>query len=566
VNGDGYADAAVGSPRYDNGNWDEGCARVYLGSATGLGSAPDWSAEGNQDDAWFGRSVGTAGDVNGDGYADLVVGAYSYSAVHSRGGRALVFYGNDGPGPSLKPQQRRVDDSAPVSPLGMSDAWDGFLVSVLGRSPFGRGNVRLEYEVKPFGSPFDGTGTTVSDLWTDTGTAGAGLSERVDGATVGERYHWRVRLHYDRATTPFQGAGRWLTVPWNGWQETDLRTKVEADLALGQLDAPDPVLTGVELTYTLDVTNGGPDPADVGVKDELPDGVTFVSATPSQGSCQESGNEVRCSLGEMANGGTATVTIVVTADTVGVMHNAATVGLDGRDPDAANDTSMEETTVRSPALGDRVWEDTDGDGIQDAGEPGMGGVVVSLYDGGGVYLDSTGTDSTGNYAFPGVTYGADYYVQFTPPEGYVLTAQDQGGDDLADSDADPLTWRTPVVSLVDGDDPVRWDAGMIPECVEPDQTVYIYTMTVTDDGNDNPVLHVQDPNQPSQITGYNVYRSSDASMPPGEWPLEALDEVDMDESEPDIQWVDGSGDESPTRIWCYDVAAYNHRCPAEGPR
>jgi hypothetical protein len=42
--------------------------------------------------------------------------------------------------------------------------------------------------------------------------------------SAGTPYHWRVRLHYDPATTPFMPTSRWLTMPWNGWNETDLRT------------------------------------------------------------------------------------------------------------------------------------------------------------------------------------------------------------------------------------------------------------------------------------------------------------------------------------------------------
>ena len=76
VNGDGYADVIVGAPCYDNGQSDEGRAYVYLGSAAGLAATAAWTAESDQACADFGYSVATAGDVNGDGYADVIVGAY----------------------------------------------------------------------------------------------------------------------------------------------------------------------------------------------------------------------------------------------------------------------------------------------------------------------------------------------------------------------------------------------------------------------------------------------------------------------------------------------------------
>ena len=75
VNRDGFADVIVGAPYYANGEDDEGRAFVYHGSASGLGPTPSWTAEPDQADTIFGGSVGTAGDVNGDGYADVIVGA-----------------------------------------------------------------------------------------------------------------------------------------------------------------------------------------------------------------------------------------------------------------------------------------------------------------------------------------------------------------------------------------------------------------------------------------------------------------------------------------------------------
>ena len=68
--------------------------------------------------------------------------------------------------------------------------------------------------------------------------------------------------------------------------DTSVTSEPQADLILRLSDAPDPVQVGQALTYTVIVTNNGPTRArDVTVTDVLPTGVTFVSATPSQGSC-----------------------------------------------------------------------------------------------------------------------------------------------------------------------------------------------------------------------------------------------------------------------------------------
>jgi hypothetical protein len=94
VNGDGYDDVIVGAYRYDNGQNNEGRAFVYHGSALGLSSTADWTAESDQGGALLGWSVGTAGDVNGDGYDDVIVGAPWYGNGQTYEGRAFVYHGS----------------------------------------------------------------------------------------------------------------------------------------------------------------------------------------------------------------------------------------------------------------------------------------------------------------------------------------------------------------------------------------------------------------------------------------------------------------------------------------
>lgn len=92
VNGDGYEDVIVGANWYDNGQVDEGAAFVFLGSPTGLNPLFDWRYESNTPQEEFGIAVSTAGDVNGDGYDDVLIGANSPLA--SSMGKAYVFYGS----------------------------------------------------------------------------------------------------------------------------------------------------------------------------------------------------------------------------------------------------------------------------------------------------------------------------------------------------------------------------------------------------------------------------------------------------------------------------------------
>lgn len=87
VNNDGFDDVIVGASWYDGGQVNEGAAFLYLGSANGLSKTIAWKAESNIANANFGESVDEAGDVNRDGYQDAIVGAPGAD-------RAYVFHGN----------------------------------------------------------------------------------------------------------------------------------------------------------------------------------------------------------------------------------------------------------------------------------------------------------------------------------------------------------------------------------------------------------------------------------------------------------------------------------------
>ena len=129
------------------------------------------------------------------------------------------------------------------------------------------------------------------------------------------------------------------------------------------------------------------------------------------------------------------------------------------------------------------------------------------------------------------------------------------------------TGSTPVFSITGAADATRWDAGMVPSvsCVPPDERIYLYSITRSTDGNNYPILNFMDFNQPDQVTGYNIYRSANPALPHAEWTIVGSDIIDGDHGAPNNQWVDISGDPPPGQIWYYNVTAYNHRCPAEGP-
>jgi uncharacterized repeat protein (TIGR01451 family) len=104
-------------------------------------------------------------------------------------------------------------------------------------------------------------------------------------------------------------------------------TAPSADLSVTKTDSPDPVLQGDDVTYTVTVANAGPLAATgVTLTDTLSSDLTFVSTTPSQGTCNPPvGQTVTCDLGTISSSGSATVTVVATASgSTGTVSNTAT--------------------------------------------------------------------------------------------------------------------------------------------------------------------------------------------------------------------------------------------------
>jgi hypothetical protein len=126
-------------------------------------------------------------------------------------------------------------------------------------------------------------------------------------------------------------------------------------------------------------------------------------------------------------------------------------------------------TPVAPAIGDRVWDDVNMDGIQGDmnEEPGIAGVTVRLYDcEDTIALAMTTTDEMGYYHFDTLAPG-EYQVHFMLPDGYMFSPQNQGDSDTLDSDADTLTGMTVCFTLDSGVIDLSWDAGMYMPYVDP---------------------------------------------------------------------------------------------------
>lgn len=246
IDGDGYADLVVGAPFADLQGNDSGGAYVFRGSAAGLtaidltGAAAELSGDNTQTSTDFGDSV-SAGDLNGDGVPDLVVGASNQGADV---GAAFIFLGGRILGRPIHLEQLPYAGSDDRLGQGGGSGEDGFRVRMRGHHPDGRGLVKLQIQYCPPGIAFFQLGCferTQAD-WTDTGaTSGVDLTESVF-ASANQTYRWRARiLRAPRAAAlsfitepPNPSHGPWYR-PFTQTREGDVRTVPEASTVLSIL-------------------------------------------------------------------------------------------------------------------------------------------------------------------------------------------------------------------------------------------------------------------------------------------------------------------------------------------
>ena len=141
----------------------------------------------------------------------------------------------------------------------------------------------------------------------------------------------------------------------------------------------------------------------------------------------------------------------ITGKTADIVLNA------GNQNDNTVDAGIRTNT--KAGLGDYVWEDTNGDGVQNTNESGLAGVLVTLLDGAGTLITTVVTDDNGYYTFMNLTPGS-YRLTFTNlPEGSLFTKQGQGTT-ATDNDAD-ATGKTALITLAAGEFNNTIDAGVV---------------------------------------------------------------------------------------------------------
>ncbi|MBK7878044.1 MAG: FG-GAP repeat protein [Planctomycetes bacterium] len=178
VDADGFDDVVIGGYRASIRFAEEGSALLFRGGAAGLSLAPDWAFEGGQDGATLGASVAGAGDVNGDGYADVIVGAPAHDGPAMDCGEARMFLGS----------------SHGLSPLSSSVARGALVSEEFGVSVGGAGDVDGDglSDVLVVGASYDAGQSTEGKAFLYRGAViadcnGNGITDATDIASAASR-------------------------------------------------------------------------------------------------------------------------------------------------------------------------------------------------------------------------------------------------------------------------------------------------------------------------------------------------------------------------------------------
>ncbi|MBN1956203.1 MAG: FG-GAP repeat protein [Anaerolineae bacterium] len=351
VNGDGYADVVISAPDYP-ANAERGRIYLYLGGPGGPDTSADLIVDGENDDDNFGYSVGTAGDVDGDGFPDLLVSAHSYPGD---AGQGKVYLYTNSIGRQVLPRQLRGDGSGtPVQPWGLSHAADGFLLQTTAIAPLGRGDVRLQAEACPPGTPFGDPGcTTYTALaWTDvtTATEGIVLNETLPGLASDTVYRWRARVVHD---SPFYPHGPWRRLFGQGL-EADLRVGTPPDVAIDKTVYPPIAGPDQMVTYTLVFSNAGSLAAPgVTIVDAVPLTLTNLSYWSSRPVTPTGPFLYTWEVGHLGAGedGVITITGIVSPDVTGLfsLTNQASIATTAADGNPDNNDALVQHTIDAQA-------------------------------------------------------------------------------------------------------------------------------------------------------------------------------------------------------------------------
>ncbi|WP_342088949.1 FG-GAP-like repeat-containing protein [Dyadobacter sp. OTU695] len=220
VNGDGFSDLVVGSYGYSNGQDNEGAGYLFLGSPNGLISSSNILLQSNQASAFLGNDVAGAGDINGDGFSDIILSAHQYDNGQYNEGKAFIYYGNSALGVRNNLRLYNSDLTTPINHTQFPQP--NFGASIFAKSFQGRNKGKLVWETKPVNQGFskgsnnritNSTQSTGSqNAYSNLGTTGFELKNVID--KQGAETKVRVRVKYDPVLAlTGQSYGPWRYLP-----------------------------------------------------------------------------------------------------------------------------------------------------------------------------------------------------------------------------------------------------------------------------------------------------------------------------------------------------------------
>ena len=237
----------------------------------------------------------------------------------------------NGPGQADIQVLKTVDNSTPGTGTNVT-----FTISAKNAGPLGATGVEITDQLPATlafvsATPSQGSYVPGTGVWTVGSVANGAVATVNSAGAIANIATKTAEIESDYVTT-------------NDSDSVMLNNDTQADLALSKTASQEPASAGTTLTYTIVTVNLGPATATgVTVSDSLPVGVTFVSATPSQGNCTGTQN-LSCALGTITAGNSAEITLVVTKDVGGQVTNVAAVASNEADPNNANNTNAADTT------------------------------------------------------------------------------------------------------------------------------------------------------------------------------------------------------------------------------
>ena len=260
-----------------------------------------------------------------------------------------------------------------------------------------------------------------------------------------------------------------------------------------QLLNVNPIFPGDNVTFLITVNNTGTvDATDIEVTENPAAEMTFVSSTAGGNANITAVTDAIYTMSDLQSGSSESfeITYKIPLDYLvqSIDNNVEITEDDGDDQDSDPETSIDVdedgdgdtydddealstvTVVIGYNLGDYVWHDIDGDGIQDFNEPGVEGVFVRLYNSLGFLVDVKVTDASGYYLFEEVFPG-NYFIGVDLVDDYMATLPNQGNNNGRDSDlTDENGQGTTAVFNLEDDDLTR-DLGLV-KCAKIGETVW----------------------------------------------------------------------------------------------